>query len=42
MEKNMENKMETGGIWGLRGLHLSYYIGAALLLTIYTHHGNLF
>ena len=41
MEKNMENDMETGGILGFREFKLSYYIGEALLFTIYTHYGNL-
>ena len=27
MEKKMEHEMETGGIWGFKGLKLSYYIG---------------
>ena len=35
MEKKMENEMETGGIWGLRNLILSYYIGETLLFTVY-------
>ena len=41
MEKNMENEMDTGGIWGFRERKLSYYIGETLLFTIYTHYGNL-
>ena len=41
MQKNMENEMETGGIWGFKELKLSYYIGETLLCTIYTHYGNL-
>ena len=41
MEKNMENKMETGGILGSKELKLIYYIGETLLFTIYTHYGNL-
>ena len=40
MEKNMENEMETGGIY--KELELSYYIGETLLFTIYTHYGNSF
>ena len=47
MEKKMENEMESGGIKGLKGPKLSYYIGETLLFTIYiyiyiyTHYGNL-
>ena len=36
MEKKMENEMETGGIQGIKGLKLSYYIGETLLFTMYT------
>ena len=35
MEKKMENKMETGVIWGFKELKLSYSIGETLLFTIY-------
>ena len=31
MEKNMEHKMEPGGIWGFKGISLSYYGGESLL-----------
>ena len=41
MEKKMENEMETGGIWGFKGLNLSYYFRETLLFAIYTHYGNL-
>ena len=41
MEKKMENEMETGGISGFKELELSYYIGGTILITIYTHYGNL-
>ena len=27
MEKKMENEMETGGIWGVKELKLSYHNG---------------
>ena len=40
MEKKMENAMETGRIWRVKELKLSYYIGETLLFTIYTHYGN--
>ena len=31
MEKNMENEMETGGIYGFKELKLSYYMCLHLL-----------
>ena len=37
----MENEMETGGIWGVEELKLSYHVGKTLLSTIYTHYGSL-
>ena len=41
MEKNMEHEMETGGIWGSKEPNSSQYIEETLLLTTYTHYGNL-
>ena len=31
MEKNMENEMETGGIWGFNELKSSYHNGYILV-----------
>ena len=41
MEQNMENEIDTGVICGLKELSLRYYIGEAILITIYTQYGNL-
>ena len=35
MEKNMKHEIETGGIWGFKGLNLSYYIGETPLINYY-------
>ena len=40
-EKNMENAMGTGGKKGVKELNLRYYLGETLLMTTYTHYGNL-
>ena len=34
MEKNMDNEMETGGMYGLKELNSSYYTGEDRLITI--------
>ena len=34
MEKNMDNEMETGGMYRLEELNSSYYIGEDRLITI--------
>ena len=41
-EKTMENEMDTGGILRFKELDLSYCIGEAVLITIYTHYNTHF
>ena len=41
MEKNMENEMDSVVIEGYIELNLSYTIGETLLISIYSHYGNL-
>ena len=41
MEKNIENEMETKGIWGFQDFNSSYYIRETHLVTMYTNYGNL-
>ena len=41
MEKNMEKEMETGVLWGFKELTVRFYIGEAVLITMYTHYGIL-
>ena len=38
MENEMEIEMETGGIYGLKEVNLSYYVGDTLLFAIHTHY----
>ena len=41
MKKKMENEMKTRGMQGFKELSSSYYIGETILITVYTHYGNL-
>ena len=37
LEKNVENEMETGGIWNFKELNLSYHIEETTLISIYIY-----